>query len=117
METQQALEILCKLAEGCHPISGRRLSSECVFRDARVVRALHLATQALASQSPKQRPRKPLPRNAGKPWNEEEDIRLKNELRSGLSLEEIAISHDRRLGSVIARLLRLNSQRPQSQRL
>lgn len=117
MDLQRALEIIGKLADGCHPASGETLPEDSIFQDPQTIRALHRAVQALENESRKQHARKSLPRNAGKPWNEEEEMRLKEELRSGLSLEEIAATHDRRLGSIVARLLRIRNHAHPAQRL
>lgn len=107
MEMSEAVEIVRKLADGLHPETGQALGSDCLYQDAQIVRALHCAVRALELQHARERTRRSLPRNAGKPWSDQEDAQLQEELRRGISLQEIAAAHSRRVGSVVARLVRL----------
>jgi hypothetical protein len=110
MELQEAMEIVRKLADGLHPETGQSLPNESLYQNPQVVRALQHAVDALEIQDHKRRTRNSLPPNAGKPWIEEEDARLSEELRRGTSLQEIAISHNRRVGSIVARIMRLRQK-------
>ena len=107
MEIAEALEVTRRLADGLHPDTTEPLSKDSVFQLPRTVRALHRAVLALEFQQRKERPRKQTPLNAGKPWSDEEDARLGLELRQGMALDEIARIHNRRMGSVVARLMRM----------
>lgn len=107
MEIAEALEVTRRLADGLHPDTAEPLSDDSVFQLPRIVRALHRAVLALEFQQRKERPRKLMPANTGKPWSEEEDARLELELRRGMALDEIARIHNRRMGSVVARLMRI----------
>jgi hypothetical protein len=110
MELQEAIEIVRKLADGLHPETGQSLPGDCLYQHPQAVRALQHAIDALEIQDHKRRTRNSLPPNAGKPWIEEEDARLSEELRRGTSLPEIANSHNRRVGSIVARIMRLRQK-------
>jgi hypothetical protein len=68
---------------------------------------LNRAVGALEFQDERERTKKFLPANAGKPWSNQEDTQICEELRHGLSFEQIAKSHNRTSGSIVARLVRL----------
>jgi hypothetical protein len=110
MELQEAIEIVRKLADGLHPETGQSLPDDSLYQHPQAVRALQHAVDALEIQDQKRRTRNSLPPNAGKPWIEEEDARLSEELRRGTSLQEIAVSHNRRVGSIVARIMRLRQK-------
>jgi hypothetical protein len=110
MEIQEALEIVRKLADGLHPQTGETLPADCLFQHPQAVRALQHALGALETQHQRLRVRSSLPPNAGKPWTDPEDAQLTNELRQGITLQEIAKAHSRREGSIVARLLRLRQK-------
>jgi len=107
MEIAEALEVVRRLADGLHPDTTEPLNSDSVFELPRTVRALHRAVLALEFQQRKERPRKLTPLKTGKAWSDEEDARLALELRKGIALDEIARTHNRRMGSVVARLMRI----------
>ncbi len=107
MEIQEAIGIIRKLADGVHPVSGEVLQMDCLYQHPQSARALARAIGALEFQEERERARKFLPANAGKPWSDEEDAVLCDDLRRGLSFEEIAGSHHRTNGSIISRLVRL----------
>jgi hypothetical protein len=107
MEIQEAIGIVRKLADGVHPETGEILQKESVYQHPQAVRALHRAIGALEFQEERERTRKFLPANAGKPWSSQEDALICDELRRGLSFEQIAKSHNRTTGSIISRLVRL----------
>lgn len=107
MEIQEALGIVRRLADGVHPETGEILQNDSVYQHPQAVRALHRAISALEFQEERERARKFLPANAGKPWSNQEDAFICEELRRGLSFEQIAKSHNRTTGSIISRLVRL----------
>ncbi len=107
MEIQEALLVVRKLVDGVHPETGEVLRSDCLYQPPSAVRALHRAIGALEFQEERERTRKFLPANAGKPWTNQEDALICDELRRGLSFEQIAQSHNRTSGSIISRLVRL----------
>jgi len=114
MEIQEALQIVRKLADGIHPETGEVLQTNCLYQQPQAVRALHRAAGALEFQDEQERAKKFLPANAGKSRSNQEDAQICDELRRGINLQEIAKTHNRTIGSIIARLVRLRkiSARP-----
>jgi ABC-type nitrate/sulfonate/bicarbonate transport system substrate-binding protein len=107
MEIQEALAIVRKLANGVHPETGEVVTSDSLYQHPQVVRALHRALVALEFQQERERTRKFLPANAGKSWSDQEDAQISEELRHGINFEGMAKAHNRTVGSIIARLVRL----------
>jgi hypothetical protein len=107
MELQEALEIVRKLANGVDPDSGAVLDKNSPFQHPQSVRALNRAVSALELQQERERARHSLPANAGKPWSNNEDTQICDELRRGINFQEIARGHGRTVGSIVARLIRL----------
>lgn len=107
MEIQEALAIVKKLADGIHPETGTVLPGDCLYQHPQSVRALFRAAAALEFQDERERAKRFLPKNAGKAWSNQEDAQICDELRRGMSFEQIANLHSRTTGSIIARLVRL----------
>jgi len=106
MEIQEALAVMRKLADGLHPDTGAVLPGDCLYHHPQAVRALSRAVAALEFQQERER-KKFLPKNAGKPWSNQEDAQVCEELRRGVSFDQIAHLHCRTTGSIVARLVRL----------
>ena len=115
MELQEALEIVRRLANGLHPETGT-VENASVIRHPQAVRALNRAIAALEFQQQRERARNSLPANAGKPWTNPEDALICDELRRGINFQEIARSHGRTVGSIVARLIRLGKISAPAQR-
>jgi hypothetical protein len=117
VEIQEAIGIVRKLADGLHPETGEVLDRDSLYQHPQSVRALHRAIRALEFQDGRERVRKFLPPNAGKPWTNQEDALICEELRRGMTFEQIARGHNRTTGSIVARLVRLGkiSAGPQKQ--
>lgn len=107
MEIQEALTIVRKLASGVHPETEEAMESSSMYQHPQAVRALHCAIIALEFQQERDRTRRFLPANAGKMWSDQEDAQICDELRRGINFEGIAKAHNRTVGSIIARLVRL----------
>lgn len=107
MEIQEALAILRKLADGVHPETAEILQQDCLYNHPQAVRALHRAAAALEFEQERERVKKFLPSNAGKSWSSQEDSQICDELRRGMTFEQIARVHNRTNGSIISRLVRL----------
>jgi hypothetical protein len=105
MEIREALAIVQKLADGIHPETGEALQSDCMYNNPQAVRALYRAINALEFQE--ERTKKFLPSNAGKPWSDQEDTQICEELRRGMNFAQIARIHNRTNGSIVARLVKL----------
>jgi hypothetical protein len=115
MEIQEALAVIRKLADGMHPETGDVLDRDCLYRHPQAVRALHRAAGALEFQQERERARRFLPSNAGKPWSNQEEAEVCDEIRRGLGFTDIAKNHNRTVGSIVARLVRLGTIRAGAQ--
>ena len=102
MDIIRAREILMALADGVNPMTGEVLPPEDSCNQADVVRALHTLLDAIPSSK-----LKPQPLNAGKPWNEIEEVKLLDEFDSGMSVSTIAREHGRSKGAIESRLVAL----------
>jgi hypothetical protein len=111
MEIQEALRIMRALADGVNPATGEALKAEAVYQDLPVVRAFHRAVGALEHLQERERPRKTQPSNAGKAWSRA-DQQVCEELRQGIGFCQIAKTHNRSVGSIIARLVKLGKIGP-----
>lgn len=103
MELHRAKEILSSLAEGIDPTTGEVLPDNSVCNKGEIVRAFHTILNHLEDKTPK----KNMPANAGKPWTEEDNERLKACFESGLSKKELCAEFERSSGSISSRLVRL----------
>ncbi len=112
MEIEEALKIMRALADGVNPETGEVLSADAVYQYPPVVRALHRAVLALEYVEERERSRKAPPANAGKSWSRAEDEQVCEELRRGIDFHQIARTHNRTIGSIIARLVKLGKIGP-----
>ena len=102
MDISKAKEIISALAEGIDPTTGEVLPDNSVCNKGDVVRAFYTVLDALD-----RKPKKNMPENAGKPWTNEEEKRLRELYSSGLSKKEISSELCRTAGSISSRLARL----------
>lgn len=103
MDIVRAKEIVSALAEGIDPTTGEVLPEDSVYNKGEVVRALYAVLDRLENVKPK----KALPKNAGKPWNKEDDERLRKSFASGMTKKELCAEFERTSGSISSRLVRL----------
>lgn len=107
MEIGEALKIMRALADGVNPETGEVLTTDAVYQYLPVVRALHRSVRALEYVEERERSKKAQPANAGKSWSRAEDEQVCEELRRGIDFHQIAKTHNRTIGSIIARLVKL----------
>lgn len=107
MEIQEALKIMKALADGVNPDTGEVLPGDFIYQNPQYVRALHRAVAALEFMEERERNRRLLPTNAGKPWSSQEEAQVCDELRAGTDFQQIARTHNRSVASIVARLVRL----------
>jgi hypothetical protein len=105
MDEAKALTIVAALANGVNPLTGEIFPADSPYQSADVVRALYCALRLFESGK-RRMPRAELPRNAGKPWSEEEDQRLLEAFDRGQPLEALAQAHARTRAGIQARLER-----------
>lgn len=99
MDIGRAKEIVRTLADGVDPTTGEVLPDESVYNSPEVIRALFTLLEQVNSETAKD----PL-RNAGKPWTDIEDDKLRDEYLSNLKISDIAKEHGRTYGAIESRL-------------
>lgn len=99
MDIGRAKQIVRTLAGGVDPTTGEILPAESVYNSPEVIRALF----TLLEQVNKEPDKDPL-RNAGKPWTDIEDDKLREEYRSNQKISDIAKEHGRSYGAIKSRL-------------
>jgi len=104
MEIQEAISIVRSLADGVNPETRESCAEDSVYRSPQVVKALNRALGALVSQDERDRNK---PTSAGKYWTHSEDEQVCEELRKGTDFQQIAKTHNRTVGSIVARLIKL----------
>ena len=106
MDDIKASEILKSLAAGIDPADGGALAGIETLQSPDVVRALFLAADSLETRMRQSRRQSSLPRNAGKPWSQEEDARLLAGFDGGVGVDQLAAAHERTRAGIEARLVK-----------
>lgn len=106
MDDVKAAEILKSLAAGVSPDDGSSLPAGTPLQSPDVVRALFLAADSLEARTRLARRNANLPRNAGKPWSQEEDERLLSAFDGGATIDVVAAAHERTRAGIEARLVK-----------
>jgi hypothetical protein len=104
MEITEALRIMRALASGVDPESGKSFERESIYRKPEIVKALNRALGALVQVEKREREK---PAHAGKYWSKEEDGKVCEQVRAGMDFRQIAKEHNRSVGSIVARLVKL----------
>jgi hypothetical protein len=104
MEVEEAITIVRSLAYGVDPATKQTCADDSVYRNPHVVKALNRALGALLSQQERDRNKAT---SAGKYWTHAEDEQVCLELRRGTEFHQIAKTHNRTVGSIVARLIKL----------
>ena len=110
MEQARAVEIIQSLAAGIDPFTGEVFGAASTLQNPEVVRALFVALAALqkARSIRVAVARDPAaPSAAGKAWSEAEDAQLAAAFDGGTSDKELAAKHQRTLGAIRYRLVKL----------
>jgi hypothetical protein len=106
MDDTRAAEILKSLAAGVDPTAGTHLVDIAALQAPDVVRALFLAADSLESRLRQARRQTNLPKNAGKPWSQEEDERLLAAFDAGTAVDALTLAHERTRAGIEARLVK-----------
>ena len=104
MEAANALVIVRALADGVDPRTGELLPDDGPFGHPQTVRALFTAAEALERLDARQQRESRLPAQAGKPWDEAEDARLREGFAADPAIARLAKAHGRTDGAIRARL-------------
>ena len=99
MDIIRAKEIVRMLADGVDPTTGEVLPTESVYNSPEVIRALFTLLEYVGKDEVKD----PV-RNAGKPWTDAEDDKLRDEFLSKMKISDIAKEHGRSYGAIESRL-------------
>lgn len=106
MDIIRARQIVRLLAEGVDPFTGEVLSNESVYNKPDVIRALYTVLEATTVNAEAPKPAQALDpkRNAGKPWTELEDDKLRDEFAEKKKISDIAKEHGRTYKAIESRL-------------
>ena len=106
MDIIRARQIIRLLAEGVDPLTGEVLSDESVYNKPDVIRALYTVLEVTTPKTeyPKPAQTRDPKRNAGKPWTELEDDKLRDEFAEKIPISDIAKEHGRTYGAIESRL-------------
>ena len=107
MNKSEAMKTVEALANGVDPVTGELFQENSPYNHPRVIRALFLSLRALESLREKQTRATGLPRNAGKPWTQDDDQILLGAFNQGINVIELAERQSRTRGAIAARLVRL----------
>ena len=101
MDIIKARVIVRTLADGVDPTTGELLPADSVYNSPDVIRALFTLLEAASEKKKVEQ----IPnRNAGKPWTEIEDDKLRDEFASKMKIADIAKEHGRTYGAIESRL-------------
>jgi hypothetical protein len=118
MEQARAVEVIQSLAAGIDPFTGEVFQSGSTLQNPEVVRALFVAASALQTAPRTVKPPKPkdaaVPSAAGKAWSDAEDSQLASAFDGGTSEKDLAAKHQRTLGAIRYRLVKLGRLDPAS---
>lgn len=98
MDIIRAKAIIRILADGVDPTIGEILPKESVYNSPDVIRVLYTVIERLDYEA-----NDPL-RNAGKPWIEIEDDKLRDEFIAKMKISDMAREHGRSYGAIESRL-------------
>jgi hypothetical protein len=109
MDMQDAITIMRALAGGTDPETGEAFASDAICRRPKIVKALNRALGALVKQEERERFK---PQNSGRYWSRQEVAKIYEEVQEGMDFHQIAKRHDRTVGSIVARLIKLGKIKP-----
>ena len=99
MDIVRAKEIVRTLADGIDPTTGEVFPKESTYNSPEVIRALFTVLEYVDNDVSKDQLR-----NAGKPWTDVEDDKLRDEFFSKEKISDIAKEHGRTYGAIESRL-------------
>ncbi|UUZ74621.1 hypothetical protein LP414_19795 [Polaromonas sp. P1(28)-13] len=115
MSPLDAQKIIDALASGIDPETGEVVSDDSPLNNPHVIRALFLASKALSATIRRIESNDGRPGKAGKPWSDAEDKQLLQAFDSGTSIQELTNQHERSVGGISSRLVRLGRIKERSE--
>jgi len=107
MNVAEASRIIRAFADGVDPFTGEAFPPDNPFHHPDAVRAMYAALEALDHLHKTISKENRLPDNAGKPWLSQEDEDLIIAFEDGVTIQELARRHQRTVGSIKSRLVKL----------
>jgi hypothetical protein len=104
MEISEAIRIIKAAADGLNPFTGEVFSTDSVYQHPEMVRALYRALSAMEIQARREKRKRNLPENAGRPWTDEDEQQLLKDFDAGVEIRDLARQFKRTYGSIEARL-------------
>ncbi len=112
MELNDALTIMRNLSEGIDPETNQPLPKDSIYQRPAIIRALCTAVDVMGHLERKRERKLHLPSNTGKPWTREEEVEICHEFGRAGNVFSIAKHHERTVGSIAARLVKLGKMSP-----
>ena len=104
METDRAIEIVKKLADGVDPYTGKVCTDDSPFQKADTVRALGIALECLEGRRRRTERKENGPSKFGKAWSEAEEKSMLDMFDAKVKVDEIARKLERTNSAIWARL-------------
>ena len=113
MDNERAIEVLEMLLDGIHPVTGEILSENGIHTEPDVIMALYKSVEALYSEtggkikagSRQGQYTKRGKLNAGRPWTEEDDQKLRQLFKNQVPVERMCVILQRRPRGINNRLM------------
>ena len=106
METKEAIKIIRSLSDGINPLTGKTFPQDSIYQNLDIIRALYKAVDAMKMYGNMEK-RSGLPFKAGSSWSDSEDKELVANFDSGKSITQLAKEHQRSVGAIRSRLVKL----------
>src|SRR5262245_35726893 len=103
MTDQETIVVLQNLANGIDPNSGEVFPTDSPYQRGNIIRALYSAVKAVEIAQSRQARRAKLPAQAGKPWDEKEDVSLREGFAAKKPAAELAAMQQRTPGAIRSR--------------
>ncbi len=110
MTPHEAAQILEALARGIDPETGEVFPEDSTLNNTHVVRALFMGAKALSRDTSTAKPKREVAEGnekAWQPWTKEEEERLLAGFDTGVSVDDLAAEHRRKVGGIKVRLVKL----------
>jgi hypothetical protein len=112
MEIEEVLTVVKNLAEGHDPQPHQPFPSDVPWNDQNIATPLRAAAGIIENARDREQRKGAQPANSGKYWSQAEEERVCDELKKGMNFHEIGALHNRSVGSIVARLVKLGKIAP-----